>query len=89
MKEILHFNGGGEGRLRELTVSGWWVGDATYICDSCRRAQTFSFQGEEIDSRRHRQRLRKQGWRTARADGELRDFCCEECQRDFFNRHSR
>ena len=72
---------------RELNFTGWWQGDAEYICDECGRSEEFPFDSEDVDSKAHRAELRKRGWNVTKVGGEWRDFCCEKCRNEYIKTH--
>lgn len=74
---------------RELDFYGYWEGDATYYCDNCHKpSKSFRFDSEDIDSRSHREFLKKQGWYITKVLGKWKDFCCEDCRNDYIKKNT-
>jgi len=76
---------------RELEFDGYWTGDAVYSCDCpvCKNSESFPFDSEEVGSKEHRAKLRKQGWLTTQVEGQWYDFCSESCRNKFIRANTK
>lgn len=65
-------------------------GDIVCTCDNCNTEEWFPFEDGCFDFKEVSRELREDyGWIARKIYGEWRDFCCDNCHREFLAKQKR
>lgn len=61
-------------------------GEIVCDCDNCDYEERIEFEGYP-DYKEAQQELRSIGWVSKKIDGEWKDFCCQECADEYYQKY--